>query len=387
MQTNQNKHNKLRFLNILLGIPAVLFSLFLPAKKGRIIFNSHFNTKFDFNSKFLFLYMLKNGYDVYFVINDEKFRNELSKKYGEHFCETLSFKGKIFALRSRLWFVSAFEMPVGGIFLKYFRNIIHLTHGSLIKNVGLLEKDISLIKKIYYKFCVRTNISYSIATSKFFVPSTAGYIGISQDRVLITGFPRNDALFMDYEKPEILKDNSFKILYAPTWRKDSEVKIFGFDNVDFASLNEFLKEQNIKIFIRLHPIFEENFDTSILSENIVLFSSKICDEIMDALGFFDALISDYSSIIYDFLLLDKPMIFLPYDYEDYAKNIGFAVDYDKISVGFKPQNLSEFKTALLDAKTSDKFAQKRREISKICNKFQNSNSKRVVETLKNLKIL
>ncbi|MBP3207691.1 MAG: CDP-glycerol glycerophosphotransferase family protein, partial [Campylobacter sp.] len=152
MATNQNKHNKLRFLNILLGIPAVLLSFFLPSKKGRIIINSHFNTKFDYNSKYLFLYMLKQSYDVWFVINDDEFRAELIKIYGNHFIETNSFKGKIFALRSKIWFVSAFEMPVGGAFFKYFRKVIHLTHGSLLKNVGLLEKDISFVKKIYYKF-------------------------------------------------------------------------------------------------------------------------------------------------------------------------------------------------------------------------------------------
>ena len=66
MKTNQNKHNKLRFLNIIFGIPAFFISIFLPKHKTRIIFNSHFNTKFDYNSKYLFLYMMKCGYDVYF---------------------------------------------------------------------------------------------------------------------------------------------------------------------------------------------------------------------------------------------------------------------------------------------------------------------------------
>ena len=387
MPTNQNKHNKLRFLNIFLGIPAVLISFFLPSKKGRIIINSHFNTKFDYNSKYLFLYMLKQNYDVWFVINDDEFRAELIKIYGNHFIETNSFKGKIFALRSKLWFVSAFEMPVGGAFFKYFRKVIHLTHGSLLKNVGLLEKDISFVKKIYYKFFIRTNISYSIATSHFFVPSTAGYIGISPKNILITGFPRNDALFTsDMPKPEILQDESFKILYAPTWRKDSKTEIFPFENVNFRELNEFLKQNNITIFIRLHPVFENELNSEILGSNIKLFSGSVYSEIMDYMSFFDGLITDYSSIGYDFLLLDRAMMFLPYDYDEYERNVGFAVDYDFVTPGFKPKTLDEFKNALIDMATTDSFKEKRREICNICNTFKNGNCERVIKTLQNLGI-
>ena len=155
MVDNQNKYNKQRLKILIGGFFAVFVSFFLPKKKGRIILNSHFNDNFDFNSKFLFLYMLKKGYDVWYVINNDKYREVLINEYGHNFIETNSFRGKIFALRAKIWFISAFELPVGGIFLKASRTIVHLTHGSLIKNVGLLEKDISLIKNCIIIFLLK----------------------------------------------------------------------------------------------------------------------------------------------------------------------------------------------------------------------------------------
>ena len=387
MTDNQNKNNKKRFTIILSGLPAVFCSFFIPMNKKRIIVNSHFNTQFSFNSKYLFIYLLNKNYDVWFVINDDVYRNQLIREYGNHFIETNTFRGKLFALQAKLWFVSAFEMPVGGFFLKGRRRIIHLTHGSLIKNVGLLEKDISFVKKIYYRLFIRTNISYSIATSKFFVPSTAGYIGIPEKNILITGFPRNDALFVKGTKPGILKNAGFCVLYAPTWRKYEDTKLFPFEDFHIQTLNTFLTENNITIFIRLHPDNEEHMNKNLLTDRIKLFSTKECKEIMDSLSFFDGLITDYSSIAYDFLILNRPMMFLPYDYDVYNQKIGFAVDYSKITPGAKPVTLSDFMIDLLDMKTKDSYKNKRETVCRLCNDYIDNNSERLINKLTELKIL
>lgn len=377
---NQNKNNGNRFYTIISGIPAVICSFFLPLKKGRIIINSHFNCHFDFNSKYLFLYMLKKGYDVYFVINDDSYREKLIEEYGNHFIETNSFRGKIFALTTKVWFVSAFEMPVGGLFLNVKHKIIHLTHGSLIKNVGTLEKDVSLIKKLYYHLFVKTNLTYSIATSDFFVPSTAAYTLLNKNKVLVLGFPRNDALFeTNANKPNILKNCAFSVLYAPTWRKTEQTKLFPFDNIDFSEFNIFLEKHNITLFIRLHPNDEKTIPEGMLQSKIKLFSSHDYEEINDYLSFFDSLITDYSSILYDFMLLDRPMLFLPYDYDTYEKNVGFAIDYNKVTPGAKPKTIEEFKQALVDMKQRDSFKEKRHEICDQCNKYKTGNSERIVE--------
>lgn len=388
MVDNQNKYNKQRLKLLIDGIPAILCSIFLPKKKGRIILNSHFNEYFDFNSKYLFLYLLKNGYDVWYVINNKDNRNSLIEKYGNHFIETESFKGKIFALRSKLWFVSAFELPVGGIFLKWNRTVVHLTHGSLIKNVGVLEKNVSLIKRLYYRFFIYTNLSYSIATSDFFVPSTSAYTGLPAKKILVTGFPRNDELFNKASDiPDILKNDTFKILYAPTWRKDDDVKLFPFSDFDSNELNEFLIENNITIYIRLHPYNEVTINKDFLKSNIQLFSTSSCKEIMDCMTLFDGLITDYSSILYDFLILNRPLMFFPYDYSEYEQKVGFAVDYSTITPGYKPTTFNELKESLLDMKQKDSYKEQRENVDKLCNEYHNGNSQRLIEILKQKNIL
>ena len=379
---NQNTYNRTRLRIVAGGMLASFFSLFLPKKKGRIVLNSHFNEAFDFNSKELFLYLLENGYDAWYVMNDSRRRKTLCAQYGNRFIETRSFRGKLFALRAPLWFVSTFEMPVGGLFLRCGRTIVHLTHGSLVKNVGLMEKNASFVKKIYYRLFVYTNLSYSIATSDFFVPSTASYTGLPQKRILVTGFPRNDALFHPaMEIPDILRDNTFKILYAPTWRKDADVRLFPFDGLDFAELNDFLRENNISIYIRLHPYNEVLLNRDSLHSNIRLFSTAYCKEITDCLQYFDALITDYSSILYDFLLLDRPIMFFPYDYEEYEEKVGFAVDYSVVTPGHKPKTFADLKRALLDMKETDSFKQQRQEVNRLCNAYTDGSSMRLIKTL------
>ena len=63
---------------------------------------------------------------------------------------------------------------------------------------------------------------------------------------------------------------------------------------------------------------------------------------MEALGCFDLLITDYSSIYLDFLLTGRPMIFLPYDRGEYLADRGMNFDYDQVTPGPKPENFAEF---------------------------------------------
>lgn len=183
------------------------------------------------------------------------------------------------------------------------------------------------------------------------------------------------------------RNDDFKILYAPTWRKQADVWLFPFDDVDFQDLEKILAENNITIYIRLHPSFNEvGINKSILSPHIKLFSTEECKEIMDVLSLFDALITDYSSILYDFMLLNRPLIFLPYDYEEYENKIGFAVDYETITPGYKPKSCLEFKEAVLDAKYNDSYKSIREDVCSICNKFRDGSSDRLLTVLKSLNV-
>jgi CDP-glycerol glycerophosphotransferase len=333
---------------------------------------------------------MKN-YNSYFIINNEALRNRLNETIGNYFIETRSFLGKIFVLKASIWFISSLDLPVGGFFLAYRRNVIHLGHGTPLKNIGLLENNISLIKKKYYAI-LRTNISYTVASSNCFCPVISKFLGLPPKKILIAGQSRNDQLF---SKAKInLKDiagneNKYNILYAPTWRTSAKVNLFPFKDFIIDEFVNFIMKNEINIFIRTHPYFEDEVEKRLFNaSNIYSFSEKDYHEIMDYLNLFDLLITDYSSIYFDYLLLNKPIIFLPYDYDEYNKEIGFTVPYFDYTPGYKPSTMKDFIDAIYEAFTGvDKYKNTREHVNKICNAYQQNNRKEFVSLLHKMGIL
>jgi CDP-glycerol glycerophosphotransferase len=105
------------------------------------------------------------------------------------------------------------------------------------------------------------------------------------------------------------------------------------------------------MYVRTHPndaaaaasVFEEG------GERIVPMQGDVVPEINEVLASFDVLITDYSSVYYDYLMLDRPTIFLPYDVDAYAKAPGFYVPFDEIAAGPRPSTQAELVAALREA--------------------------------------
>ena len=150
--------NKYRYLfsrlqELLSGFILGLIFCFIPRNKKRIVLNSITNNSFDHNSKYLYLY-LKNteefqSFDIVFVINDNKKREELIKLYGDDFISNYGLN-KIKILMASTWYCSSLQMPVGGFFLSFRRVVVHMGHGMPYKNIVYLEKKLSLLKRVSY---------------------------------------------------------------------------------------------------------------------------------------------------------------------------------------------------------------------------------------------
>ena len=89
----------------------------------------------------------------------------------------------------------------------------------------------------------------------------------------------------------------------------------------------------------------------------------------------DLLITDYSSIYFDFLLLDRPIIFFCFDLEDYlAKNRDMYFEYNKVTPGDKARNYAELKTCIIKAlKGQDEYSEERRKIKNIMFNYKSEN--------------
>ncbi|MBD5439477.1 MAG: hypothetical protein HDR33_00365 [Treponema sp.] len=386
---NASRYNKTRLALFLKGIFPSLLSLFLPRNKKLVILNSFHNCAFSNNTKFLFLYMIENcpEYEIEYVVNDDMLQKQLCTKYGNHFIQTKSFKGIVHALKAKCWIVNALEFPVGGFFLNFRRNVILLTHGVTSKQAGLAEKRVSLLKRIYYRI-IRTDLSYALTPCFEFRHIVAAHFGLPEKKILVAGFPRFDPLLQKvYTKIE-KSHGEISILYAPTWRHYTDVKFFPFPDFNETELEEFCERRKLVFYLRVHPRFENSIPEKIRNLPFVkIFSGLQYPEINDYLLNFDILITDYSSIFYDFMILDRPLFFLMYDRDEYEKQIGLAVDFNRFATGYKPSTQEEFIQCMEDAFERDSFKAARRSVRKTACGESKNNSRELVNLLKRKKLL
>lgn len=314
------------------------------------IFSSSFNAKFNYNSKYLFKYVLKNYPEIkpIFVINDDDYRKVLQDKYGkEHFIETKSNEGIKKVLNSGVWLTSA-GLPVYGINLNSERIIINLWHGVPLKKIALKENNVSSLNKAYFKYIFSNNYTYILTTSKEIAPIMQKSFEVDKNKIKIWGQPRNDAIFNTNNRKEILNSIYGElpkfyglILYAPTYREYTKTKFFPFDDFDRLKLDTFLEKNKLMIFIRCHQS-ETQSTNNIYGDRVRLINADVVEEIMDIINIFDLLITDYSSIYIDYLLTQKPILFLPYDIKEYSEKRGFNFKYNEVTPGPKPETFAEF---------------------------------------------
>ncbi len=377
---NKNRYNRLRLILFLVGLPFSILGLFWTRDKKRIIFNSQNNIHFNQNTKYLFLYFLREEkeYEVRFVINDDDLRAGLINKYGDYFIDSMSLKNILYILGAKTWVTSALETPIGGFLHKFRRNVFHLGHGAPLKNIGKGENELSLLKKIYYSL-IKYNFSYFFSTADIFNEVWRKCLDIRAEQVVILGQARND-VSVHYENEMLTKnllDSNFKhILYAPTWRPYGDTQLFPFDDFNIQELDAFLTEQKIKIHLRLHPDFDDKSIDLVGVKNVTLLSADKVSDINELLFSFDMLITDYSSIYTDYILTKKALLFLPYDIDEYTEKIGFVFDYNQYTAGPKPKSMKKFLFELEQLLVDESYYLDDRErVSKIFNKYSKDNAK------------
>ena len=335
-----------KFVYFFLAQIIEIISKIIPLKKNRIIFSSTSCNNFNFNSKYLFLYFLEKqaNLDLLFVIDDKDIREKLINTYGCYFISSTSLSGLWKISRSSVWVSSVLETPYLPLyFLKNKkRNILHIGHGVPLKRIILAEEKIPFLKKINRYF--RTRIfSHVTCYSDTFLEVMKDAFQNNSIEYIRLGQPRNDVLssFSKYEQLRNIKNiypdlpmYDATILYSPTWRPYGAVEFFPFDDLCAEELNEFLIKNKTILFLRQHPFYDAVIDESYLKQShIKMFNSNDFSEIMDYLVFFDKLITDYSSIYLDFLCLNRPIAFIPYDLDRYSENVGFSINYQDTTPG------------------------------------------------------
>lgn len=256
------------------------------------------------------------------------------------------------------------------------RIYFNLFHAIAVKS---LSKNLTEKEKISIN-----EWDYFLVSSDFESRFIHHQFGISYDKLLTLGQPRNDVIITKHKLPRVSEKKM--VLYAPTFRDNSIVELFPFKDINLKLLDDFLGTHNFEIMIRLH-VNDENkykFEKKYQNLNNIYFtgSDKI-PSINDFLYKVDFLITDYSSIALDFLLLDRPIAYIPYDFDEYLSYRGFSFDFYKHTAGpiLKSQvDLISF----LEIKDDD-YKTKRNEMKNLFHKHQNGrSSNNIYEFIKTL---
>lgn len=340
------------------------------------LFSSTDNSHYNYNSRYLFEYVKENHPEItpLFVINDPELRNSLSSKYGkQYFIETESIQGIRQALSAGVWFTSA-GLPAYGTGLHKKRLIINLWHGVPLKKIALLDPNLKKAARIYFKKIFSENYTCILTTSHELIPLMARSFAVSEDKIKVWGQPRNDGLFQKNDCRKILgqlfpdlPEYTKTVLYAPTFRDYGQVQLFPFKDFDQKQLEAFLEEKNMLLFIRTH-VAEQGSAAPYLGKRIRFLGNEQAEDVTGILNIFDCLITDYSSIYIDYLLTDKPMIFLPYDRQQYLDGRGMNFDYDDVTPGPKPETFNDFLDAL--SPKEDFWKSERTRVNRLFNEIQ-----------------
>ena len=217
--------------------------------------------------------------------------------------------------------------------------VVQLWHGTgTIKRFGL-DSETGEVARLAKK--ANQRITHLIVNSEKTKRQYAKAFGISPDKAYILGMPRTD-LILDSGKMEIKKQKFYEqypalkgkrcTLYAPTFR-DDEVENPRLA-LDLASFAKKMGEKDV-LLLRLHPHVAEKFSGEIGKE----YAGKIINMsdypgVTTLLAVSDCLITDYSSIVFEYCLFDRPMIFYAYDLEKFEKDgRNFYDDYPSFVPG------------------------------------------------------
>lgn len=323
------------------------YYVLFPIDNKMIFFESFNGNSFSCSPKAIYNYLISHDeykdYKFIWAFKDLE-KDHIKNNKNTIIVKSKSFKYYYYLSKSKYWIVnSLLDLSVikkskqvyvqcwHGTPLKKLRCDINVTGGVLNTKEEVIKRNNLDVKKIDYF------ISPSkYATSKFI--SAFNLKELNKEKIIIEkGYPRNDKLinYNNNDIERIKKDlhiptDKKVILYAPTFRDDEHTSGVGYTyklNIDFDSLQKELKDYII--LFRAHYFIANSFEFDKYKDFIYDVSKY--DDINDLYIISDLLITDYSSVFFDYAILERPIIFYMYDYDNYKNNLrDFYIDLKEL---------------------------------------------------------
>lgn len=403
--------DRLKYWGQLLLLPVYWLSFLFPRSKKIWLFGSTFGRRFADNPRYLYLYVSQHKAEfgirpVWISHNNSVVQILNAEGYEAYMYHSL--KGIWFALRGKVYLFDNYSKDINfwqsGGAMK-----VNLWHGIPLKKIqhdnvfdkfrhpkNLWEK----IKNFPRNISDEKPNHYVLTTSENLKPIFSS--AFQTDNVLVTGYPRNEVLILDeiqnvYSEEErkdrkriteFLEDrsdsqNKKMVFYMPTFRQSENLFFNNFDKDDFQM---FLKKNNILFCIKLHPKSKLNKEfKNIQSENIMVINKEADPYVF--LKMADILITDYSSIYFDYLLLDRPIIFFAYDLKEYLSDSReMYFDYDEFTPGEKVWDYQGLKNSIVkiienNGDYQNRYSDFRKKIRKKVFEESNLNSMRIIKDI------
>lgn len=369
------------FKYILLG-----FSYLIPRNKKIWCFGSTFRD----NAKYLYIYMFEKTKDIKCVwIGDEEDVKKVSE-LGFRAYKRWSFYGLWYELVAGAYVFNSYPANVN-LFTMGRAKRINLWHGIALKcidrkiKVGPVAERYhakGLMNEIrYLNFRIKPHVVLS--TAPIMTDNFSEAFDVGKDRIIEGIYPRCQLLnrtedeilyfIRNYESEECLdvvhkiKKFNYTYIYMPTWR-DNGGDLLRDCGFDFNIANEALKMHDRLLIIKLHP--DAKVSASGSYSNIFFIDKNV--DIYPILPFTNCLITDFSSIYFDYILMDgkQILLFLP-DFDDYINNNrDLAYPYDEVMKGKKIMEFSN----LIDEFTGSNTEMNTTELVRVRNIFWNSSN-------------
>ena len=327
------------------------FSYLIPRTDKVLVFGSY-RGGFNDNTKYLFLYAsehIKNKKIIW--ISTKRATVEYIRNLGYQAYCVFSIRGLFYALRSKYWFVNSYTSDIA-FCLAGSAKIVNLWHGLPMKAIefGITKGELAkrYVDKqfwdVFFHPAPFRKPNYLISPSSFIDGIFLSSFRIAKSQCLHVGYPRTrllqlslvevDDFICRYESEETkllvekIKQYDQVFVYMPTWR-DSQRDCFA-NGFDLKAFNECVVKQNACVLMKPHA--NTIIDKSITYSNLFFLDGNV--DMYCILPYTHTLITDYSSILYDYILMpNKNVILFHYDYEEYVNSREFIFSLENNIVG------------------------------------------------------
>lgn len=303
----------------------------LPINPKQIVFESMWGKKYSCNPKHIYEFIDKNypEYECIWFLDDP--RTPITgngKRIRRGSLEYFYYLATSKYFFNNVNFEDAYEKREGQI-------EVQTMHGTPLKTFGFDVKGelVTETQKVNY---IRRNSrwNYLVVQGDFMAEKAVPCFGC-ETPILKTGYPRTDTLFENNNEEKInelkkklkLPLDKKVIVYVPTWRIRNKFDM----HLDIEKMREELSDEYI-LLIRIHHFSASGY--TIPADNKFVFDFNNYHTVEDLYLLCDILITDYSSVMFDYGVLKKPMMFFTYDIREYADNLrGMYFDIEKEAPG------------------------------------------------------